>query len=77
MFETQESSQSQSKTAITLFAVGVVFCPAVLLLNRGASYGLLTIAMVISALCLGAAWVSWKKYADSVAPRRVIVRRSI
>lgn len=75
MFESQESSQSQSKTAITLLVLGLFFCPAVLLLYRGGGYWFTTTVAVVAIALLGGAWVTWKRYARTVAPRPVIVRR--
>lgn len=75
MFESQVSSQSQSKTAITLLVLGLFYCPAVFLLYRGGGYGFRTMIASVAIVFLGGAWMTWKKYLETVVPRRITLRR--
>ncbi len=76
MFDAQQTPTGTQYTRIAaLLAVAFIFSPAVLMFSRPFGYGSLSISLACSALCVGLAWLNWKKHSALAIPS-IIIRPS-
>ena len=69
MFDSsQRSTGTGYTTTVALLAVAFIFSPAVLFLSRPFGYGLASLAVACSALCMALAWVNWKRSSPHTTP---------
>ena len=62
MFDSQQRSTGIGYTmTVALLTVALVFTPTALILTRPIGNGALALAITCSAVCLGLAWLTWKK----------------
>jgi hypothetical protein len=69
MFESQQKPTGTSyTTTAALLAVALVVSPAVLMISRPFGHIALGFAIGCSLICLGLAWVNWKKSSQLTVP---------
>jgi len=69
MFEPHQKSTGTGYTmTVALVAAALVFSPAVLFMSRPFGYGLASLAVAFSALCVTLAWVNWKRSSKLTMP---------
>ena len=62
MFDSQQRSTGIGYTmTVALLTVAVVFIPAALFITRPIGPVMLALAITTSIVCLGLAWLTWKK----------------
>jgi hypothetical protein len=69
MFDPQQKSTGTRYTlTAALLSIAVLFIPAMLVVSR--PFGLVSVSLAItcSALCVGLAWINWKKNSDLTIP---------
>jgi hypothetical protein len=76
MFDSdQKSTGTGYTTAVALFIIASIFCPAVLVASRPVGYVSLSLAIACGALCVTLAWVNWKKSSRLTIPSIAIQDR--
>jgi hypothetical protein len=60
---------------VALLVVGFLFIPAVVMILRPISYVSLSSAVTCTALCMGAAWLSWRRFSRLSIPSILHGRR--
>jgi hypothetical protein len=69
MFYSHEKSTGTRYTlTIALLVLGLFVSPVLLAVSRPVGYGFFALAAISSALCLGLAWVNWKRYSQLSIP---------
>jgi asparagine N-glycosylation enzyme membrane subunit Stt3 len=69
MFDaSQKSTGTGYTTTVALLAVALIFSPAGLIFYRPFGYMSLTLAIACSALCLGLAWLTWRRSSRLTIP---------
>ena len=69
MFDSQQrSTGTQYTVTVGLLIMAFIFSPAILIVSRPLGYVSVSLAIACSALCVGLAWVSWKKYSELTVP---------
>ncbi len=64
----QKSTGTCYTTTVTLLVMALVFCPALLALARPIGTFAAYLLASASVLCLGLAWLSWKRYSSLTLP---------
>ncbi len=69
MFDTsQKSTGTGYTTTVAFLVVAFIFSPAFLLFSRPVGFTSVALAITCSLLCLGLAWINWKKSSQLSSP---------
>ena len=69
MFDTQQKSTGTGyTTAVAFLVVAVIFIPAALMFYGHYGYVSVSLASVGTALCVGLAWMNWKRSSQLTIP---------
>jgi len=69
MFDTQQKSTGTGYTTTVAFlVVAFIFIPAALMFSGRYGYVSVSLAIAGSALCVGLAWINWKKSSQLSMP---------
>jgi hypothetical protein len=68
MFDQQKATGTEYTTTAAFLVVAFIFSPAILVLSR--SWGTVSVVIAISSsvLCVGLAWLNWKKSSQLTIP---------
>jgi hypothetical protein len=69
MFDLQQKSiGTRYTTTVTLLVMGLFFSPALHIVSGASGYWTMSVTLAASALCVGLAWLNWKRFAETQLP---------